>query len=647
MNLKTNIVNQVYEYKNVFNPAIEDIELSSIIGFDSEFTSLDTLTANCVAISISNPETRINYALDTNSNIYSKANIQKLISKIQQCDIVLAHNAKVDIAILYSNFGILCRNFWCTMMASQLIDNGYGFVVKKENIMDLELKACPDRIYYTQNMVGNVPMMPSPHGLHGCIRRYLGINLKENFNKKQLQKSFINFPEGKNVSKEQLDYACADVQYLYDLYKAEMYYIEQRNQHIQVKLENKLTPVIVKMEFKGSLIDIEAHKQNIINWKAKLIEIEQQLDNIILKLGETNPYLRGGIYSNPRKKEEVIQTSLFSGMEKVVANENIYNVNYSSSKQLEDIFNRCNQPFPVDEAGKISFGEESIKLHITNYPDSCLKHFLELILDYREYSKLLSTYGENLLQLVDKNNRMRTNYTQCFTDTGRLTSSAITKDVLGLNLANLPKRSDVRKIFIPDPGYSFVDSDMTGQELILVAGYSGEETLLKAFKEGFDHHSYFASISYSIIFGRPIEIKNKSEIINIDGFEYDVKKLRDVHKSAIFCKVYLGGAKRVQVILNEYLVNHIPADKRFETAEKISKALDAAMPNMIKYLKGKVDSVKKLGYVETTLYNRRRYFDEPEKAYGDSANFDEMYVEVKLDKLLGYPQRAISSQVPV
>jgi len=629
--------NDVKEYKNIFNPKIEEIELAAIIGVDTEFTSLDTLNANCVVISISNPETKVNYALDTNSNQYEYKDLQQLVERISKCKIVLAHNAKVDIAILYSNYKILCRNFWCTMLASQLIDNGYGHIVKKEEINDHVLRNSSDRVYYTTNMVGNIPLMHSPHGLHGCIRRYLGINLKDSIDKKYLQKSFINFLKGKTVSKEQLNYACSDVQYLFDLYQEELNWINLRNQQIQIKLENKLTPVIVKMEFKGSLINVNLHKENIKNWKLKLIEIEQTLDNIIVELSKDNPYLRGGIFTNKRIKQELIQTALFEGFEKTIKNENVNNLNYSSSRQLEDIFKRCNEVLPTDDDGKVSFGEEPIKIYITNYPNSLLKPFLELILEYREYSKLLSTYGENLLNLVDNNNRMRTNYTQAFTDTGRLTSSAITKDVLGLNLANLPKRADVRKIFIPDPGYSFIDSDMTGQELILVAGYSQEETLLKAFNEGFDHHSYFASISYSLIFGEKIEIENKKKIININGFEYDTKKLRDVHKSAIFSKVYLGGPKRIQNILNEYLVNHVEYDKRFSTCEQISNALDKAMPKMIKYLKSKVDFVKQNGYVETTFYGRRRYFDYPDKAYGDSANFDGMYVEVKLDKLLGYP----------
>lgn len=607
---------------NIYNPRPKDIILSDIICLDTEGSGLDTLTANCSVISIYNPEAKLNYALDINGYLYTKAEISTLLQRISQCKIVIAHNAKYDLGILKSNFGILLRNQWCTMLASQLLDNGYGYVIKKEDLQGTQYAIFPGRVYYTKNMIGHVPMMPGPHSLLGCLKRFLDIDLRETSDKKRLQHSFINLPRNKTITKEQLEYACSDVQYLYDLYLAELNWIKKREQDVQVKLENKLTPVLVKMEHKGSLINVDLHKSNIKKWKEQLLETERQLDIVLQTLGKTNDKFHSNIFSNKRVKEEVIQTSLFQGFEKTISNENHGNINYSSNQELTNIFKLANQPLPTDDTGKISFGEESIKFYVTNFPESTLKPFLVLLLEYKEYSKLLSTYGTNLLELLDSNNRMRTSYTQAFTDTGRLTSSAIVKDKLGLNLANLPKRPDIRKIFIPDEDYSFIDSDMTGQELFIVGGYSKEDTLLKAFKDGFDHHSYFASISYSLIFNRPIEIKNEKKNIQVDNHKYNLKTLRDVHKNAIFSKVYLGGPKRIQALLNEYLVNHVEADKRYSKCEEISNALDAAMPKMMKYLKDKVKEAQKVGYVSTTFYNRRRYFDNPDKAYGDAANFD-------------------------
>ena len=105
-----------------------------------------------------------------------------------------------------------------------------------------------------------------------------------------------------------------------------------------------------------------------------------------------------------------------------------------------------------------------------------------------------------------------------------------------------------------------------------------------------------ASISYSIIFGQKVEIKNANETINIDSKEYNVKKLRDDHKACLFSKIYLGGPKRIQAILNAYLVAHVPPDQRFARCKQIIDALDKTQKTLITFLKGKVDTTKQFGY---------------------------------------------------
>lgn len=482
------------------------------------------------------------------------------------------------------------------MLASQIIDNGF---------------------HDSKNMVGGFDNLPSPHSLIGVTKRYLNIDFKTD--KKNIRQSFSNMKPGQEFSQDQIEYACEDVQYLIDIYDAQQHYIQERGLDKIIKLENTLTPVLIKMEFRGCLIDKNRHKENIKNWKKELKKIENELDLCIVDLSKNYPTLQGGKYTNQRRSESVTQLDMFGGGGYVVENLNLYNVNYSSSKQIEDLFDRVGAPKPTDDNGKISFGENPINTYITNNPDSPLKNFVEVLLKYREYDKLLGTYGQKIFDILD-NGRIRTNYGQCFTDTGRLNSAEILKKELGTNLANIPKRADIRSIFIPDPGYSFVDCDLTGQELLLAGDFSKEPLILKAFRDGFDHHSFLASISYSIIFNKKIEIKNENIEIEIDGFKYNLKTLRDEHKSCIFAKIYLGGAKRVQNVLNKYLVNHWPPELRFEKANEISKALDKTLPILNKYLKSKVDEVKKNGYVVANKLGRRRYFDIPDEAYGEAAN---------------------------
>lgn len=497
------------------------------------------------------------------------------------------------------------------MLSSQIIDNGF---------------------HESQNMVGGLHNVEKPHSLKGTVLRYLNKELAEN--KLELQRSFIGMNPFQKASQEQIEYAIGDVEYLIPLYHEQQKYIKQRDLDKIVQLENKLTPVLVKMEFRGCAIDKDKHKKNINNWKHTINNIESQLDEEIINLAKSYPKIQGGKFTNVRRKEEVVQLDVFGGEGYVVKNLNLYNVNYSSPKQIEDLFDRVNAPKPCDDDGKISFGENAIKTYVNNNPDSVMNNFVKLLLEYREYDKLLGTYGAKLLRVLDRDDRLRTNYGQCWTDTGRLNSSEVIKGELGANLANIPKRKDIRAIIVPDPGYSFIDSDLTGQEVLLAGDFSKEPVLLKAFKEGFDHHSFLASISYSIIFDRKVTIVNEDKEFEIDGFRYNYKKLRDVHKSCLFAKFYGGGKMRVMNVLNEYLVNHWQPADRLLKADEISKALNAALPKLTKFLKSKVDEAKKTGYTIANKLGRRRYYDNVDSTYGEIMNMPKLYGQDKSDKLL-------------
>jgi DNA polymerase I-like protein with 3'-5' exonuclease and polymerase domains len=507
------------------------------------------------------------------------------------------------------------------MLASQVIDNGY---------------------HDSANMVGNIPNYPSPHSLIGVVRRYLGVDLDSKESKKTIRLSFIGMNPEDEVTEDQVNYAASDVDHLFPLRDAQLKYIEERKLSNVIKLENTLTPVLVKVEFNGCLIDKEKHKQNIKDWKIKRNEIESKLDSIVCQLSRDYPRLQGGKYTNKRVKESYVQLDAFGGAGYVIENLNKNNVNYSSSQQIEDLFNRVGCSKPTDDFGKVSFGENCLKTYVNNNPNSPLSEFVTILLEYREYSKLLSTYGQKLFDVLDSNGRLRTSYSQCFTDTGRLASSEVLKERVGANLANIPKRADIRSIFIPDPGYSFVDSDMSGQEVLIAGDFSKEPVILKAFKEGFDHHSFLASISYSIIFKKQIEIKNKSEDFEIEGFKYNHKKLRDVHKSCLFAKFYGGGKMRVMNVLNEYLVNHWPPELRLEKADEISKALNKALPVLTTHLKKQINDCYEKGYSVANKLGRRRYFDNPKDSYGEISNFgiqgtgaDSIKIAlIKLDKWL-------------
>lgn len=577
----------------LINPKLSEINLTDSVALDTEYNSLDTKHGFLHAISItnSNKETyvmeRINYNHDE---------LKELVTKLSSKEII-CHNTKADIGILYSTYGVLLRNLYCTMIASQVIDNGY---------------------HDSMNMVGKISV-EKPHSLYGCLRRYLGISLNDNFDKKRLQRSFVDTKPGARLTQEQLEYAGSDTHYLMDLKVAQAPYIKARELEKIVAMENRLTPVLVKIEFRGCLIDVEKHKQNIRKWVIKKDSLVKILDEIIIKLSKTHPKIYGGKFTNQRRKLSVSQIDIFGNLEEEIVNTNIHNLNYSSSVQLKDLFTRLDLPLPKDDVGKTSFGEGPLNQYLTDHPESIMSEFIGVLIEYKEYDKLLSTYGEKFLNVLD-NGYLRTNYTQCFTDTGRLSSTEIVKDLIGTNLANIPKRQDVRSVFISDPGYSFVDCDMTGQEVAIATSFSKEPVLMKALKEGFDHHSYLASKSFSIIFDKEVEIVNKDVEITVGDFTYNSKSLREDHKSVLFAKFYGGGKNRIKDILSKYLANHIKPFHRLEVADKISKTIDSNLKVLSTYLRSRIDFVYKHGYIVANKLGRRRYFDNPERAYGEIMN---------------------------
>ena len=201
-----------------------------------------------------------------------------------------------------------------------------------------------------------------------------------------------------------------------------------------------------------------------------------------------------------------------------------------------------------------------------------------LILEYRKYAKLKSTYTEALPSLIDsKDNRIHTTFNQTVTTTGRLSSS-------NPNLQNIPIRTPegnkIRRAFVPKDAqnYLIMSADYSQIELRLLAHVSGDENLIKAFKSGIDVHTLTASK----VFGVPVEevtkeMRYKSKAVNF-GIVYGQSKY--------------GLAKALQITADE-AQNFI--DKYFQ-----------AYPKIQLYMQAMVELVQKQEYVET-IFGRKRY----------------------------------------
>ena len=137
---------------------------------------------------------------------------------------------------------------------------------------------------------------------------------------------------------------------------------------------------------------------------------------------------------------------------------------------------------------------------------------IEKILNYRELSKLKSTYIDALPPLADVEGRVHTNYEQTGTVTGRLSSSEP-------NMQNIPMRSEIgrkiRRAFIAEKGFELVSFDYSQIELRIAAILSKDKKMTAAFKEGKDIHSITASEIFNVKESDVTDdMRRKAKVIN-------------------------------------------------------------------------------------------------------------------------------------
>ena len=196
------------------------------------------------------------------------------------------------------------------------------------------------------------------------------------------------------------------------------------------------------------------------------------------------------------------------------------------------------------------------------------------ILEYRQYTKLKSTYADGLANYIQDDGRIHGKFNQTITATGRISSTEP-------NLQNIPVRMElgrlIRKVFIPEEGYRFVDADYSQIELRVLAHCSGDEHLIQAYKEQSDIHRITASQVFHIPFDEvtPQQRRN-AKAVNF-GIVYGISSF---------------GLSQDLSITRKEAAKYI--DDYFATYPRIKTFLDHA-----------VTHAKEEGYV-VTLFGRRR-----------------------------------------
>lgn len=200
------------------------------------------------------------------------------------------------------------------------------------------------------------------------------------------------------------------------------------------------------------------------------------------------------------------------------------------------------------------------------------------VLEYRQLLKLKSTYADGLINFIEQDGKIHTTFNQTITATGRLSST-------DPNLQNIPIRIElgklIRKVFLPEEGHLFVDSDYSQIELRVLAHLSDDEKLIAAFKNGQDIHRSTASLVFDTPFDEVTDIQRRNAKAVNFGIVYGISAFGLANDLNI-------GRKEAQAYIDSY----------FEKYPKIKAFLDKT-----------VSEAKEKGYIKT-MFGRIRPIPE-------------------------------------
>ena len=371
------------------------------------------------------------------------------------------------------------------------------------------------------------------HNMNVLSENYLGyspVSITELIGKKGASQGTM-----RDVLIEQVkEYAAEDADVTLQLYNVFKKEIDHTLLHkLFYEVETPLIPVLTDMEFEGVKVDTDFLKQ-----------YSNEIAQDILAL-----------------KDEILSTC---GVQ----------FNIDSPKQLGDVlFEKMGIKYPgkKTKSGQYSTDEETLQKLAGEHP------IVEKLLDYREFTKLKSTYVDALPNLINpKTHRLHTTFNQAIAATGRLSS-------VNPNLQNIPIKTErgkkIRKAFIQkDENHTILSADYSQIELRIVASISEDENMIDAFKKNLDIHAATAANVFSVALEDVTsEMRRQAKMVNF-GIIYGI--------SAFGLAQRLGISRtEAAALIEQYFIKY---------------------SGIKKYMDDTIQFAREHGYVETLL-GRRRY----------------------------------------
>lgn len=533
--------NQSWSYCNVYDDIIPDLESSEEIILDCETEGLIFYKHKLVSI-----------VLGTNNAYYilkitddNLEDIKAVMYELSQNKLVVGHNLSFDLPFIKYHLGVDISNW---------------------KVFDT----------YQEEVILTKGDTTSSKALSSLIYEYCAVEVEKN---KGIQKSFRY---DLDLTEEQILYMVDDVKYIPEIKKTQL---EIREQYMSqglgteryYQLEHDLVVALSDIQTTGIVYDTVLHATNAAKTK-ELLEREEYYIFLFLKRMYSKYKLNEGDYGS-----KILISS----------KEDLNKINLGSPIQLKALLNQFDPTIPDTR-------EDTLSHYKSVSTNGDLKIFLGKLLDFRHNQKLVSSYGDKILEAVNYENGVpiiRTNYSQNMTTTGRLISSDVksgnTKNFI--NFQNLPQSEDIRACFTARENYKVLTIDFSQCEIRVVTSESDDEVLKKFFKDGFDLHSRLATISYRIITNDPNFIV--SSTIN--------SHLRNIHKPILFGILYGSGPAGVARVLN------IP----LKVAKQVFEAIKSELGGAFEFLDTFVETSLGNGFAVANDVSRRFYILNEYSAY--------------------------------
>lgn len=537
-----------------------------IVGYDLETSDIDPMDGRIATLQIGNPvcaEPRA-YVFDVRAvSLEALAPVFDILRDTRICK--LGQNTKFEAKWSQWHWGVEIRN---------LADTQVTELVMRAGLWTSKLKK--------QGGSGGERAAYKHTSMAALSARYLGIDIDKDHD---LRTSFYKTPVGAH-SLRQIVYAASDVIYPFYIARQQRVHIEARKLKNICKIEYGVIPVLADAELTGFRMDTKRWRalwQESVKGRA---EAEKALDALMLNI---QPDLFGGTDANVRP--------IYTGAKKPQP------LNYSSSAQvkwaikqycgsigwkhkiittlpeLKKLKIRATQPYQHDEPRWIDAMREWLLFHpaktYEDLPDYLLPedefcvllkadkialilakcrgqlpaNFVDLLLQYSQYDIRCNTFGAEFLKkhLRPETGCVHTEFHQCVTSTGRLSSSP--------NLQNVPGDKRYRRCFIPKEGYVFVTCDYSQIEPRITAQLSGDETYSITFHTDDD---LYLMVAEAMLGYRP---NTKSE----DPDEHAKAKVeRAIFKTVVLALAYNMGPHKLRdrltiALHKEIMSGQVPA----------------------------------------------------------------------------------------